>query len=102
MSGIYIPGMEMPTEDEISKCIIIRHDGEVLIVEFDNLVDGGFVACYQTNPIKAIPVPDHGRLIAAFDAVKKLTDEGYYNAAEIVSDMPTIIPASTADKEGTE
>lgn len=44
-----------------------------------------------------IPVPDHGRLIDAFDTVKTLCDKGLYMHAEIVSDMPTIIPAS---KEG--
>lgn len=64
MSDILIRGMEMPTEEEISKCIIIRHDGEVWIGEFDNLVDGGFVACYPTNPMRAVPLPEgHGDLI---------------------------------------
>lgn len=79
--SIYIKGMEMPTEDEE---IIIR------------ILPNGTVMTEYALPItgvKAIPVPDHGRLIAAFDTVKKLTDEGYYNAAEIVTDMPTIIPA---------
>ena len=68
--SILIKGMEMPTEEEISKFIIIRHDGEVWIGEFDSLVDGGFVACYPTNPMRAVPVPPHGRLIDA-DALCK-------------------------------
>lgn len=72
--SILIKDMELPTEEEISKCIIIRHDGEVWIVEFDNLIDGGYVACYPTNPMRAIPVPPHGRLIDA-DALKEYCKE---------------------------
>ena len=64
--SVYIKGMEMPKEDEISKCIIIRHDGEVWLVDLDNLIsEWGYVTCYPTNPMKAIPVPEHGRLIEA-------------------------------------
>ena len=54
--SVLIKGMEMPTEEEKGKCIIVRHDGEVWIVEFDNLVDGGYVACYPTNPMRAVPI----------------------------------------------
>ena len=70
MSGIYIKGVEMAPRKVFAD------------------LEGGW------RQYKAVPVPDHGRLIDAFDTVKKLTDEGYYNTAEIVSDMPTIIPAS--------
>lgn len=93
--SVIIKGMEMPKEDEE---IIIRIDSSGTVMT---------VYALPISGAKAVPVPPHGRLIAAFDTVKKLTDEGYYNAAEIVSDMPTIIPADhiggvnemVADKE---
>lgn len=69
----------MPKEDEISKCFLIRHDGEVWVVEFDNLIsDLVYVACYPTNPAKAIPVPDHGRqdgLYSKYFVIKTETGE---------------------------
>lgn len=90
MSGIYIPGMGMPKRG---------HTVTVTIGGCEEV----YVEYYDCRPhveedikYKAVPVTDHGRLIDAFDTVKKLCDSEYYNAAEIVSDMPTIIPA---DKE---
>lgn len=99
--GIYIPNMEMPTEEEISKCIIIRYDGEVWIVEFDNLVDGGFVACYPTNPMRAVPLPEgHGRLIDADalreDWLENGENEHVYDTNAMlysIDNSPTIVPA---------
>ena len=48
-----------------------------------------------------IHVPDHGRLIDAFDTVRTLCNKGLYMHAEIVSDMPTIIPAERGEKDGS-
>lgn len=100
MSGIYIPGLSMP--DEYDSIHILR-DGTAVV--------------YRTESIdfyKAIPVPDHGRLIDA-DALRQAM---YHEAFELDSPMqkwdsgcwirykmfermeesaPTIIPAS---KEG--
>jgi hypothetical protein len=42
-------------------------------------------------------IPPHGRLISAFDTVKTLCDKGLYMHAEIVSEMPTIIPAEEGE-----
>lgn len=102
--SVYIKGMDMPKEDEISKCFLIRHDGEVWVVEFDNLIsDLGYVACYPTNPAKAIHVPDHGKLIDV-DAVT--LDGGPYEydewckwALEQYLNAPTIIPADKEEEE---
>ena len=105
--GIYI-NMEMPTEEELGKCIIVRHDGEVLIVEFDNLIDGGYVACYPTKPTRAVPVPPHGDLIerkAIFltDFEIAMCDgdykEGMKMLLEKVESAPSIIPAEPQKEE---
>ena len=107
MSSILISGMEMPTEEEISKCIIIRHDGEVWIGEFDNLVDGGFVACYSTNPMRAVPVPPHGDLIDRAVLIDSFEPSDFWNssaedncfaAIHVTNSMPTIIPAEPAEE----
>lgn len=92
--SILIKGMDMPKEDEISKCVIIRHDGEVWNVEFDTLVNEfGYVACYPSNPMRAVPVPPHGRLIDA-DALADVSAKrlGVINIGHI-DNAPTVIPA---------
>lgn len=107
MADILIRGMEMPTEEEISKCIIIRYDGEVWIVEFDNLVEGGFVACYPTNPMRAVPLPEgHGRLgdLDALmpDFVKArwafFSDGDTF--LQLLKHAPTIVPAEGGEADG--
>ena len=103
MNGIYITGISMP-EDGWHKVIKIFRDGTV-------------VSYYDSPELgKAIPVPDHGRLIDA-DAFKKrmmqgaidaredaLTDEIWLRILDAakslcldIDEQPTIIPAS---KEG--
>lgn len=65
MSGIYIPGMEMPTEGFVE--ILIRDDGTVLQTGQSYRADGAdyYTPYIGEKPViyKAIPVPDHGRLI---------------------------------------
>lgn len=80
--GIYIKGMEMPTED---KEIIVRISSD------------GTVMTEYASPIpwaKAVPVPEHGRLIDA-DALTKVSSPRYglVNVGQI-DNAPTIIPAS--------
>jgi len=112
VSGIYIPGMEMPKRGEFSH-IRIYDNGEVTI-------ESGGV---EYPVAKAVAVPDHGRLVDA-DALKarvqklqewlwdKLTDADVgivteddirYRIAEeseeFIDDAPTIIPA---DKGGDD
>lgn len=89
MSGIYIQGMDKPHDENDS--IHILRDGTAVV--------------YRTGSIdfyKAIPVPDHGRLIDADEIpYKKIMledDEFYYGVTmPYIDRMPTIIPA---DKEG--
>lgn len=108
MPDIIIRGMEMPTEEEISKFIIIRYDGEVWIGESDNLVDGGFVACYPTNPMRAVPLPEeHGRLgdldklesflrtLALYQSGER--QQGILGCCETIKATPTIVPADVTD-----
>lgn len=106
MSGIYIPGMEMPTEGFVE--ILIRDDGTVLQTGQSYRVDGTdyYTPYVGEMPViyKAIPVPDHGRLIDA-DALPytRLYKENWIKGAgreapavwkEDVDSAPTIIPAS--------
>ena len=46
----------------------------------------------------AVNITGHGRLIDAFDTVKTFCDKGLYMHAEIVSDMPTVIPADKTEE----
>ena len=88
MSGIYIPGMEMPKDEYVG--IFVYPDGRVHVWRSMSLVGQEY---------KAIPVPDHGRLI---DADALLTSKGvgtqiagwgkmYHETC--IEYAPTIIPA---------
>ncbi len=95
--GVYIKGMEMPTEYPL--WIVISPDGTV---QFNR------VAEWETAAEKAVPVPRHGRL-GDLDELKvkiKKEDNGYswdsygdgmYDAFQSVYQCidaaPTIIPA---------
>lgn len=93
MSGIYVPDIEMPDEEQ-----------SVITV---NIYSDGVVYCYDDNAERtAFPVLDHGRMIDA-DALEKWLIEWYDLKADlsiahfldILKDetvAPTIIPA---DKE---
>ena len=91
MAGIYIPDKELPKGEGSELIIRIQPDGEVLDLHKIHLGK------------KAIPVPDHGRLIDA-DALKSRATEGTDEHGRkcllikigFVNTMPTIIPA---DKE---
>ena len=89
--SVYIKGMEMPTEGEASRLVIITCDGRAIAI------DGP-----HRDVCEAIPVPDHGRLIDA-DALLNSIAEEYkrYESVKIISRIEletakTIIPA---DKE---
>lgn len=110
MSGIYIPGMEIP--QNCSACLACKAQ---LVRNDDGIVSGVAYACALTckttdgsklEDCSLIPVPDHGRLIDA-DALEKWFVEWYDLKADlsilhfldILKDeivAPTIIPA---DKE---
>ena len=90
MSGIYIPNIEMPDEEQ-----------SVITV---NTYSDGVSYCYDDNAERTvIPVHDHGRLV---DAEEITLPKGFFETVTDVSKFyewlakqPTIIPA---DKEATE
>ena len=102
MSGIYIPGMEMPTScdfcifDNGVNCMVYPPSEDMVY----DIADGTPDWC----PL--VPVPEHGRLIDADALIGKLHDECLfdYDARSVVyadiQDAPTIIMADPAYKEG--
>lgn len=90
MSGIYIPGMEMPKG--LGKTITIYPNGMVR-VWVNNKGSG------ELLEQRAVPVPDHGDLIDRDETVKTLSHDYAYAAADMVrDDMPTIIPAEEGER----
>jgi hypothetical protein len=90
--GVYIPGMEMPTDR--SRWVVIYPDGRV---DYSDKTDE-----WETLDERAVPVPEHGRLIDEKDIVPK---DGYIIAdgtacipVKDIVNAPTIIPA---DGRGT-
>ena len=90
--GIYIPGIELPKDREI--CLRIDEKGEVYVY-----------GSYPTELYKAVPVPPHGRLIAAdalTDCLATLLQfpSNLVNGQWIVNtlrEQPTIIPAEEGE-----
>lgn len=84
VSGIYIPGMDMPGRDEV---ITIFPDGTA---HRHHLPLG-----LNISKSKAIPVPDHGRL-GDLDALMENIGNAEYKGAvkRVLIQAPTIIPAS--------
>ena len=102
MSGVYISNFEMPKDGY--RQLFLTAEGEII--------------WYPTSPqngeirIRAIPVPDHGRLIDADALCMKLKmmyakafGEGntayhaaYRSLERVVSHEPTIIPASKEEE----
>ena len=87
MSGIYIPNMQMPTDDYDDKmeptAVWVYPNGYTVVFK-----DNGNVMQYT----KAIPVPDHGDLIDRDMVLKKAWDVETF--VDAVKYAPIIIPAS--------
>lgn len=112
MSGIYIPGMDMPKEGFVE--VLIRNDGTVQQTRRGYRLDGSDYYSPYVGEIpatyQAIPVPDHGRLIDADFIVKRLRKQIQDVGANtelanrdrefisIIGAVSTVIPA---DKEDT-
>ena len=109
MSGIYIPGMEMP--QSCRSCFVrVRAWGafpacdvaENYEVGRDLVLDG---YTYKKVPdgCPLIPVPDHGRLIEADALIEEiapiLEKRGLNAAITLAYAAPTIIPADKEDGE---
>ena len=94
--GIYIKGMEMPTE---KKSITIFPDGRVYENHGDRLWGQG----KDCIPWKAVPVPAHGRLgdlDALCESKDVLDDVGWPDAFLPISTIeaaPTVIPAEEGE-----
>lgn len=94
--GVYIKGMEMPTDR--SRWVVIYPDGKV---EFSDKTDE-----WETLDKGAVQVPPHGRLIDAdaLDADLEWQDmhTGEWDAVgfsiEEIENAPTIIPAEPAEE----
>ena len=86
MSGVYIKGMQMPTDP--LKPIYAK-------IYSDGLVFAGTGIGMSAK--EAIPVPDHGRLIDADALVKENAMAWGTEDIIRIAKAPTIIPA---DKEG--
>lgn len=121
MSGIYIPGMEVPKDGMLE--FAITDTGAVILTSRSVRVDGSEYFEPLVTPqelYRAIPVPEHGRLIdeskislaeyeqAAHDALHNgkgsiLYDSGVLAGARAITRLvrraPTIIPASGGDAE---
>ena len=93
MADVLILGMEMPRRREEVFLFAVDSDGKVYGWDSEEL-----------PRLKAIAIPDHGRLIDA-DALKKKhhwTDDFYeteYVEVEDIDAAPTIIPASDTESE---
>lgn len=103
MSGIYIPGMEMPSDKAIA--VVIHPDGTAYSAE---MFAG--VCTQYIKDCSAIPVPDHGRLGDLDELIADLqpTDEDIRSTGadlmlavfvEVLKSCPTIIPASKKSAE---
>ena len=110
MAGIYIPNLEIPTDGYVT--ITVRSDS--IVVLNASKEDGKYFRHNNSHIGKAIPVPDHGRLIDAayieaendrrFDfacATEEIAEHeyayAYHVVASILATAPTIIEA---DKGG--
>lgn len=100
MSGVYIPGIEIPTEKPIA--ILLCTDRSVGLYD---VVARQLWHIRECEP--AIPVPDHGRLIeedAAYDKIAEEAGEeaGNYVDMDVVGrgleNTPTIIPADEEEE----
>ena len=99
MSGIYIPGMEMPKGCEVCAFSKSSCTGESIYCGID----------YSTVPwsetekpfdCPLVEVPDHGRLIDADAIPFVISEDGCMDDWAFrydINDMPTIVPA---DKDG--
>ena len=83
MSGVYITDMEMPKKNTL---VLIKPDGET------------YIYTVKTITTKAVPVPDHGRLIDA-DELPRFGGRGGLIHSKDVDNAPTIIPVDKEDEE---
>jgi len=94
MAGIYIKGMEIPESCLDCKVHYVWGSGRPQC-----LINGEFIDdpnAYKQKRLEEcpfIPVPDHGDLIDRDSAVHDLAFDYAYAAADLVKELPAIIPA---------
>lgn len=88
--GVYIPGMEMPTDNTVLiRVFPASENGECYVQQLD--VDGDIL-----SELWAVSVPPHGRLIdadALREVVKKHATPSDAWVFSLIRTAPTIIPA---------
>lgn len=100
MSGIYIPGMEMP--DSCLLCPLMNNQWQTCKLLGDDM-DVPLATRRSDCPL--VLVPPHGRLIDADALIVELMDRGveglqtddWYEIQQVVADAPTIIPAEEGE-----
>jgi len=101
MSGIYIPGMEMPTHCMDCPFMVSRDNDDCILQSAE--ANENFENWEQMKAgCPLIPVPEHGRLVdldKIENEIAQLSPEDYTTGVirQILDAAPTIIPA---DKEG--
>ncbi len=97
MSGLYLPGMEMPTSCAFCGFCDGLADTQVGTCAFC-MVDGKYRDARTNYACPLVPVPEHGRLIDADALIHSYYHApSFPNLCKAINDAPTIIPA---DKEG--
>ena len=91
MSGIYIPDVSLPGEEDL--WIVVRKDGSFTYNDREG--EG-----WQDGKQKTVPVLAHGRLIDA-DALIQNKGVNTFSAVFAVATAPTIIPAAPGEEEAT-
>ena len=105
MSGIYIPGVEMPTS--CAKCIVFGEYG----CPFLGAVGYALTEGRRADDCPLISIPDHGRLIDAdaldTELLKQVKGDDAFSAyvvkyvgqafVRVVRDAPTVIPAEEGE-----
>lgn len=89
MSGIYIPGIEMP--ENCDKCLLSCD------CPHDQSIDGYMMRDGRPRMCPLISVPPHGPLVDALDIINTFPDEYVFTNEQARALTNYIIPA---DKEG--
>lgn len=109
MSGIYIPGLEMPTTGLYLVSVDNSCGKDETVITVKRML-GNRDVCLIIGAYNLIPVPPHGRLIDADKLNKKpkkcfrvqdgaFPKSEWFIRASDLFDAPTIIPADPASKE---
>ena len=88
--GVYIKGMEMPKYFQQAEVGLDADGNGVLLV----YPEGG----NEPNVYSIVPVPDHGRLIDADEAISSMPDVPYKGSVKrVMMQLPTVIPAEEGE-----